>query len=206
MEEGGGSESFPQLPGSHLNLTNPALEFVKSILVVLELDPDVKQEVIYMKKSLFAQIGVQEYSAATQWLNPAAAFVLPDVYCMECHECYDVDLCATPPEDEQSSMKHWLCGGCSSQYDMDQIERRLVDIVERKCVRYQLQDLRCVKTQQVSVRAMARTSENSSPLKLDIPRSEFCGQITILNDLAEYYGLEWLSETTKGVLTDFVSE
>jgi DNA polymerase epsilon subunit 1 len=103
IDEGGGPESFPQLPGSHLALANPALEFVKSVLVVLDLDPDVKQEVIYLKKSLFAQIGVQEYSSDTQWKNPAAIFILPDVYCMECHECYDVDLCATPPEDEESS-------------------------------------------------------------------------------------------------------
>lgn len=103
IEEGGGPESFPQLPGSHLHLSNPALEFVKNVLIVLDLDPDVKQEVIYLKKSLFAQIGVQEYSSATKWQNPAAAFVLPDVYCMECHECYDVDLCATPPEDEETS-------------------------------------------------------------------------------------------------------
>jgi DNA polymerase epsilon subunit 1 len=93
-------------------LSNPALEFVKSILVVLDLDSDVKQEVIYLKKSLFAQIGIQEYSGATQWQNPAAAFVLPDVYCAECHECYDVDLCATPPvDDEEEHAKHWVCGG-----------------------------------------------------------------------------------------------
>lgn len=104
IEEGGGPDSFPQLPGSHLVLTDPALEFVKNVLVVLDLDPDVKQEVIYLKKSLFAQIGVQEYSADTLWKNPAAIFVLPDVYCMECHECYDVDLCATPPEDEESTV------------------------------------------------------------------------------------------------------
>jgi len=204
IEEGGGPETFPQLPGSHLCFTNPALEFVKNVLKVLDLDPDVKQEVIYLKKSLFAQIGVQEYSSVTKWENPAAAFVLPDVYCMECHECYDVDLCATPPNDEESSLKQWLCGGCNSPYDIDQIERRLVDTVQRKCMRFQLQDLRCSKTQQVAVRAMARTSERAEPLKLDIPRHEFCGQITILRNLAGYYGLEWLLETTDGVLQGFV--
>ena len=104
IEDGGGAESFPKLPGSYLHLSNPALEFVKNVLVVLNLDPDVKQEVIYLKKSLFAQIGVQEYSAVTQWKNPAAAFVLPDVYCMECHECRDVDLCVMPPDDDESTV------------------------------------------------------------------------------------------------------
>ena len=71
-------------------------------------------------------------------------------------------------------------------------------------MRYQLQDLRCTKTQQVAVRAMARTSNRTEALKLDIPRDEFCGQITILRNLADYYGLEWLFETTNGVLQVFV--
>ena len=115
VEEGGGPESFPQLPGSHLALANPALEFVKNVLIVLDLDPDVKQEVIYLKKSLFAQIGVQEYSAETHWKNPAAVFVLPDVYCMECHECYDVDLCATPPDDEEANVVSVLIQLASTQ-------------------------------------------------------------------------------------------
>jgi DNA polymerase epsilon subunit 1 len=79
------------------------------------------------------------------------------------------------------------------------MERRLVDIVQHKCMRFQLQDLRCTKTQQVAVRAMARTSDCSAALKLDIPRDEFFGQITILRKL-KYYELERLLETTNGVL------
>jgi len=102
LEDEGGTDKFPNLPGSHLTMTDPALEFVKNVLAVLNLDPDVKQEVIYLKKSLFAQIGVHEYSAMTEWKNPAASFMLPDVYCSECRECRDVDLCAIPPEEEES--------------------------------------------------------------------------------------------------------
>ena len=56
IEDGGGPETFPQLPGSHLHLTNPALEFVKNVLVVLDLDPDTRQETTYLRKSLFAQV------------------------------------------------------------------------------------------------------------------------------------------------------
>ena len=102
LEDDGGAEKFPKLPGSYLNMTNPALEFVKNVLAVLNLDSDVKQEVIYLKKSLFAQIGVHEYSAVTEWKNPAASFMLPDVYCSECRECRDVDLCVIPPDEEES--------------------------------------------------------------------------------------------------------
>ncbi|KAL7468775.1 hypothetical protein ACHAXS_009012 [Conticribra weissflogii] len=204
LEDGGGPETFPQLPGSHLHLVNPALEFVKNVLIILDLDQDVKQEVVYLRKSLFAQIGLQEYSSASHWKNPSASFILPDVFCMECHECRDVDLCVTLPEEEESSSKQWLCSGCGSPYDVDQVERRLVDIVQRKCIRYQLQDLRCSKTQQVAIRAMARTSDRSAALKLDIPYSDFSSQIVILRNLASYYDLDWLLETTDGVLNGFV--
>ena len=102
LEDDGGADKFPKLPGSYLSMTDPALEFVKNVLAVLNLDPDVKQEVIYLKKSLFAQIGVHEYSSVTEWKNPAASFMLPDVYCSECRECRDVDLCAIPLEEEES--------------------------------------------------------------------------------------------------------
>lgn len=39
------SELFPQLPGSHLPLTNPALEFVKYMCEILSLDSTTQQQV-----------------------------------------------------------------------------------------------------------------------------------------------------------------
>jgi DNA polymerase epsilon subunit 1 len=83
------------------------------------------------------------------------------------------------------------------------MEGKLVDIVQRKCIRYQLQDLRCTKTQQVAVKAMACTSDCSAELKLDIPRSEFLGQITILRNLADFYGLDLLFELADNVLNGY---
>ena len=146
------------------------------------------------------QIGIQEYSAVTKWRNPAASFVLPDVHCAECHECIDVDLCATPPDDEPAATRHWHCANCGAQYGSEQVESRLVEIVERKCLRYQLQDLRCAKTQRVAVRAMARTSDCSAPLKLDIGRDAFLREMTIMSNLASYYDLEYLKEITSSFL------
>ena len=98
--------------------------------------------------------------------------------------------------------KQWSCSGCGNPFNVDQMECNLVDIVQRKVIRYQLQDLRCTKTQQVAVTNMSSTSERAEPFKLDIPRPEFLGQITILRNLANYYGLDWLLETTNCVLNE----
>ena len=43
LKDGRVPDSFPKLPGCHLNLTRPALEFVKNVIEVLEIDSEVDQ-------------------------------------------------------------------------------------------------------------------------------------------------------------------
>jgi len=169
---------------------------------VLELDGDVRHEVQILKKSLLAQVGVQEYSSATKWSNPCASFVLPDVFCLECNESRDVDLCVLPSSDEERE-HDWECYECGNPYDREDIERRLIDALHKKCTRYQIQDLRCTKTEKVATRAMTKLSECSAPLKLDIPRRELLSQVYTLRNLAKYYDLEWLLESANSVLRNF---
>lgn len=42
---GSGPDAFPNKPGAARELTNPALEFIKSLCHVLSLDPTVTDEV-----------------------------------------------------------------------------------------------------------------------------------------------------------------
>ncbi len=204
IKDKGGPESFPDLPGSHLMLSSPALEFVKNVMVVLELDPDVDTEVQKLKKSLLSQIGVQEYSAQAVWKNPCSSFVLPDVFCSECQECRDVDLCILPPVDQHEDRSTtWTCEDCGSPYDAGCIERRLVDAIQRKCIRYQLQDLRCSKTGFVATRLLSKQSDTSQKLKMDISRKDLRSELQTLNNLAGYYNLEWLHETTSDLIQSF---
>mmetsp|Transcript_10051 Transcript_10051/g.21731 ORF Transcript_10051/g.21731 Transcript_10051/m.21731 type:complete len:889 (+) Transcript_10051:1-2667(+) len=204
LKDGGGPEAFPKLPGSHLKLYSPALEFVKNILVVLELDPDVEREVAMLKKSLFSQLGVQEYSSQTKWVNPCASMVLPDLFCTECNEARDVNLCALPPADEDGVISNTLkCIDCATPYDYDVVESRLVEIVQRKSTRYQIQDLRDSKSGQVAIRALSKQSESSQPLQNDISQRSVRSEMRILHNLSRYYELPWLEEETKGVLTSY---
>lgn len=204
VSDGGGPEAFPVLPGSHVRLYNPALEFVKNILVVLQLDPDVEREVAILKKSLFSQLGVQEYAAETKWVNPCTNFIVPDVVCSECADSRDVDLCVLPPPDEDGAVNSSLsCMECGATYDKEIIERRLITVVERKMTRFQLQDLRCSKTGRVAIRSLARQSESSQPLVLDIPRQNITSELRTLHRLAAHYDMPWLRETTTGVMATF---
>lgn len=199
-KESKGPHCFPVLPGSHLQLTNPPLEFIKNIIAVLELDSDIHTEVQKLKRDLLTQINIQEYSHEAQWKNPCASFILPDVFCTECQECRDIDLCILPPIEEDQSGS-WKCDDCDTPYNSSLIEKRLVGIIERKCLRYQLQDLRCSKSGRVSTSLLAKQSrQTSQKLQLDVSREEIVKELRILHNLAVHYELEWLIETTTGLL------
>ena len=61
-------------------------------------------------------------------------------------------------------------------YPSDVIGPRLIEICNRKIVRYQLQGLCCIKTNRVATRAMVSQSDCSANLKLDDPRSQALSQ------------------------------
>ena len=130
--------------------------------------------------------------------------MLPDVFCVECQNSRDVNLCYIPPQDpEEGFEKHWFCEDCGTLYDATTIENRLVHAVHWKLLRYQLQDLRCTKTHRVSMRSLALLSDRSADLKLDIPQAEAILELSLLHSLAELHELETLLETTKGVLASY---
>jgi DNA polymerase epsilon subunit 1 len=204
LKDGDDDRIDPPLGGELLTSSLPALEFIKNVVAVLELDSDVEKEVHGLKRSLLAQVGVAEYAKTAQWKNPCPRFVLPDVFCAECHESRDVNLCYIPPRSpEEDYEKTWACDDCGTAYDVNAIERRLVSLVHCKVARYALQDVRCVKTNRVATRSLAPLSDCSAGLKLDIPLSEAEAEIKLLHNLAEFHDLETLVATTDGLLRSF---
>ena len=190
---------LPPLQTGHVMQANPALEFIKNVIVVLELDPDVENEVQMLKRSLLSQVGVAEYSRAAQWVNPCPAFVLPDLFCTECHESRDVNLCYIPPtaEDETALQTQWICEDCGTPYDASNIEERLIEIVNKRLLRYQLQDLRDSKTNRVVTRCLPLLSECDTALKLDIRPEDARLELNLLNSLAAFHNLQDLQHVTK---------
>jgi DNA polymerase epsilon subunit 1 len=70
------------LPGSHLSLTNPALEFVKALCKVLSLDSAITDEVNKLRRNLLKLINVGEFSDDAEWKDPCISFILPEVLLM----------------------------------------------------------------------------------------------------------------------------
>jgi DNA polymerase epsilon subunit 1 len=70
-------------------------------------------------------------------------------------------------------------------------------------MRYQLQDIRCSKTNRVATSSLARVSECAAGFKLDVSHQEAQSEIEILQHLAEHHELEELMEMTTGMLVSF---
>jgi DNA polymerase epsilon subunit 1 len=70
-------------------------------------------------------------------------------------------------------------------------------------MRYQLQDIRCSKTNRVATSSLARVSECAAGFKLDVSHQKARSEIEILQHLAEDHELEELMEMTTGMLVSF---
>ena len=76
---------FPILPGSHLKLKNPILEFIKTTCAILSLAKDVSSEVLVLKRNLLDLIGVREFATEATFKNPCLPFKVPMVVCRHCN-------------------------------------------------------------------------------------------------------------------------
>ncbi|KAL1924531.1 uncharacterized protein VTP21DRAFT_4185 [Calcarisporiella thermophila] len=184
--------SFPQLPGSHLEMKDPALEFVKFVCMVLSLDSQVSEAVRILRRNLLGQIGVREFSEEAKFRNPCASFRLEQVICHYCNLCRDLDFCR-----ERESV--WICAGCGTEYDRGEIEEAIVAEVQRWMMAYQLQDLRCGKCHAVKMANLNLHCACSGPYQTTQSRGEFARRIGILRNIARFHKLELLSEVVEWV-------
>jgi DNA polymerase epsilon subunit 1 len=96
----------------------------------------------------------------------------------------------------------WICQDCECPFNKDFIEWRLVCFIQRRSVQYQLQDLRCTKTQAVAKQNLSKQSQTSAPLKQDVSHADIALQLHTLRTLAEFHELEWLYEVVENLMVD----
>lgn len=85
-------------------LANPSLEFVKAICRVFQLDVNIEEEVIRLRRNLLKLIGVGEFSPEAEWKDLSMSYILPEVICPTCNHCRDIDLCRDLHESEDRGM------------------------------------------------------------------------------------------------------
>ncbi|KAB1255674.1 DNA polymerase epsilon catalytic subunit A [Camelus dromedarius] len=195
------SEMFPVLPGSHLRLNNPALEFIKYVCKVLSLDTNITNQVNKLNRDLLRLVDVGEFSEEAQFQDPCRSYVLPEVICRSCNFCRDLDLCKDPSFSQDGAvLPQWLCSNCQVPYDSSVIEMALVEALHKKLMAFTLQDLICLKCRGVKETNMAVYCSCAGGFSLTIHTKVFMEQIGIFRNIAQHYGMSYLMETLEWLL------
>ncbi|XP_076845905.1 DNA polymerase epsilon catalytic subunit A [Brachyhypopomus gauderio] len=196
------SEMFPVLPGSHLPLNNPALEFIKYVCQVLSLDANITNQVNKLKRDLLRLVDVGEFSEEAQFRDPCNSYVLPEVICHHCNFCRDLDLCKDPSVAQDGSvLPQWFCSNCHAQYDTDAVEASLVEALRKKLMSYTLQDLDCSKCRGVKEANMPVYCSCAGDFQLTFTTKSFLEQVGIFQSIAAHYKMNFLLETINWILS-----
>jgi len=135
------------------------------------------------------------YVLQAQWVNPCPSFKINDVFCKECQASCDLNICHVLPNEEGTYSQDLICEDCHTPYDG--IEDRLIAIMQKKILRFQLQDIRNRKTNRVVTKRLPKLSED---LTLDTSPDEARNEIELLKSVADHFHLPLLKQITIGIL------
>ena len=175
---------FPLLPGSHLHLTNPELEFIKFICAIFGLTKEHQIEVGLLKRSLLDIVGVREFANEAVFHNPCEPLKLSNVPCRHCDGLRDFDFCRDPEllPDNLEVNARWLCVDCGGEYDRMVIELALMEIIYELERRFAQQDLRCGKCKQIRSDNVSKHCQCSGSFQLTINKADIRRNVrTIVN-------------------------
>ena len=175
---------FPLLPGSHLHLSNPSLEYAKFVCAVIALAKEYHVETGLVKRSVLELVGVREFAAEATFRNPCEPLKLSSIPCRHCDGIRDFDFCRDPelfPSNTEIGTK-WKCGRCGGEYDRTGMELALIQLVHELERRVVLQDLRCSKCKQLQSDNISRHCHCSGSYQLTASKSDTRRRLkTILN-------------------------
>jgi len=86
-------------------------------------------------------------------------------------------------------------------YDNEEIEMRIIDVVQRKMMSYVLQDLRCMRCNEIKRENLSEYCECAGDFVPLISAKEIKSLMHIFSKVADYHKLTLLQETVQQVLT-----
>ncbi|KAI0777686.1 hypothetical protein BD413DRAFT_707015 [Trametes elegans] len=198
---------FPLLPGSHLHLTNPALEFVKFCCAVFILAKDHTIEVGLLKRNLLDLVGVREFASEAVFHNPCEPLKLSSVPCRHCDAMRDFDFCRDPallptPRDPAAGAR-WLCARCEGEYDRAGIEFALMRLVGDYERRFAQQDLKCSRCSQVRADNVSKHCPCSGNYQFTLNKAEVRRKLRTIVNVALAHNMGRLKEVAQTLLNNW---
>ncbi|KAF9044418.1 hypothetical protein BJ165DRAFT_1528961 [Panaeolus papilionaceus] len=196
---------FPTLPGSHLHMTRPDLEFIKFVCAVFLLAKEYQVEIGLLKRTLLELINVREFSSEATFRNPCEPLKLSNVPCRHCDVLRDFDFCRDLellPNNTDVSPK-WLCNNCGGEYDRTAIEFMLIEVTRSLERSFAQQDLRCSKCQQIQSDNVSRYCKCSGNYQFTMNKSDVKRKLRTIVNVAREYDLRRLRECAQTMLSNW---
>ncbi|XP_045485974.1 DNA polymerase epsilon catalytic subunit 1 [Pieris rapae] len=187
-------ENSPGLRAEALEGASPALLFVNALCKVLSLDQALDDQVTLLRRNLLRLINVGEFSSLAEWREASSSCVLCEVICKVCNHCRDLDLCLDTHRSTLGEVPVCLCPTCETPYENQELEWRLIEILNRRAMSYTLQDLICARCHQVKRENLSVVCDCAGEFTLMIPASEIRSQLVTFETIAQYYQMPLLLE------------
>jgi DNA polymerase epsilon subunit 1 len=189
--------SFPVLPGSHLTLTDPAVELTKFACAVFALATSFDNEVGLLTRNALELVGVKAFGEEAAFRNPCAPLRLPGVPCRHCDALRDFDFCRDADLLPRSGGEgagaggrpRWACARCGAEHDRIAVEFELIERVHALERAAAQQDLRCSRCSQVRSDHVVRVHDcggsfNNTVNRTDVRRTlRTIVNVAIVHDL-----------------------
>lgn len=171
------------------------LDFVKTFCKVISLDVNLESQIIKIKRDLLKLLNVGEFSKLGEFENLCKSYVLPQIVCNYCDYARDLDVIrdANNVQDERSGWIIWKCT-CGQPYNREFIELELVEIVQNLSRTYLLQDLVCVKCNQVKADHMSQFCPCAGQYSRTLSNEKLSTNFQVFENIAVSAGLTYLSE------------
>ncbi|THH26723.1 hypothetical protein EUX98_g7459 [Antrodiella citrinella] len=196
---------FPLLPGSHLNMTNAALEFVKFACAVFALSREHQIEVGLLKRNLLELVGVREFAHEAAFTNPCEPLKMANVPCRHCDALRDFDFCRDQEllPDGLEVNARWTCDNCGGDFDRAMIEFALIDMVYELERRFTQQDLRCTRCKQIQSENISRHCRCSGNYQLTTNKADVRRRLRTIVNVAIVHNLPRLRECAQTMLSNW---
>lgn len=119
--------------------------------------------------------------------------------CSNCDAYRDLDLCRDP---SLLTEREWCCEDqeCGKKYDREKMENRLVQMVRHRERMYQMQDLVCIRCNQVNAAHLTEQCECAGSFRCKESCSEFLKRMEFFLDIAKLHKFRLLEECISWIL------
>ncbi|KAI8985142.1 hypothetical protein BDB01DRAFT_896693 [Pilobolus umbonatus] len=189
---------FPKLVGTFVPMTDPILEYTKTVCAILELDSRFEAEAQRLKKNCLVKMGnkLSEFNPVTEFRHPCEYFNLLDVPCTHCGRVTDADFIRNKSMKVQSGERElWICTNCKKEYDIYMVEMIMIAQIQNWLSSYQNQDLYCTRCHTVKVENMREECDKCGrQYSTTQSKSQIIKRIQILRSLGQQHRLTCLSD------------